>query len=44
VITGTQDALGHRNAAPTHIYVQRIAVKKDKYRSRIAGRIQRKSS
>jgi len=27
----TQDALGHRHAATTRVYVQRIAVKKDKY-------------
>ena len=40
-ITDTQDALGHRNAATTRIYVQRIAVKKDKYSDRITKRIQR---
>lgn len=43
-ITDTQDALGHRNAATTRIYVQRIAVKKDKYSERITKRIQRKNS
>jgi integrase len=41
-ITDTQDALGHRNAATTRIYVQRIAVKKDKYSDRITQRIRRK--
>jgi integrase/recombinase XerD len=40
-ITDTQDALGHRNAATTRIYVQRIAVKKDKYSEHINKRIQR---
>jgi integrase len=40
-ITDTQDALGHRNAATTRIYVQRIAVKKDKYSERIIKRINR---
>lgn len=40
-ITDTQDALGHRNAATTRIYVQRIAVKKDKYSDRITRRINR---
>jgi integrase/recombinase XerC len=43
-ITDTQDALGHRNAATTRVYVQRIAVKKDKYSDRITKRIQRKDS
>jgi integrase len=43
-ISDTQDALGHRNAATTRIYVQRIAVKKDKYSERITKRIQRKNS
>jgi len=40
-ITDTQDALGHRNAATTRIYVQRIAVKRDKYSERITRRINR---
>ena len=40
-ITDTQDALGHRNAATTRMYVQRIAVRKDKYSDRITGRIYR---
>lgn len=43
-ITDTQDALGHRNAATTRIYVQRIAVKKDKYSDRITRRIRRQHS
>jgi integrase len=37
-ITDTQDALGHRNAATTRVYVQRIAVKRDKHSSHITGR------
>lgn len=41
-ITDTQDALGHRNAATTRIYVQRIAIKRDKYSDRIVERINRK--
>ena len=43
-VMDTQDALGHRNAATTRIYVQRIAVKKDKYSDRITERIQRENS
>lgn len=38
-ITDTQDALGHRNSATTRIYVQRIAVKKDKYSDHITKRL-----
>jgi integrase/recombinase XerD len=37
-LTDTQDALGHRNAATTRVYVQRIVVKKDKYSERITSR------
>lgn len=37
-ITETQDALGHRNAATTRVYVQRISVKRDKHSERILGR------
>ncbi len=40
-ITDTQDALGHRNAATTRIYVQRIAVKRDKFSGHISKRIVR---
>lgn len=43
-ITDTQDALGHRNAATTRVYVQRIAVKKDKHSERISRRIHREPS
>ena len=43
-ITDKQDALGHRNAGTTRIYVQRIAVKKDKYSDRISRRMQQKNS
>lgn len=41
-ITDTQDALGHRNAATTRVYVQRIAVKRDKHSSHIAARLSKK--
>ncbi|MDQ3684085.1 MAG: tyrosine-type recombinase/integrase [Acidobacteriota bacterium] len=42
-ITDTQDALGHRNAATTRVYVQRIAVKRDKHSQSIMRRIKRES-
>lgn len=38
-ITDTQDALGHRNAATTRVYVQRIAVKRDKHSQQITARL-----
>jgi integrase/recombinase XerD len=38
-ITETQDALGHRNLATTRVYVQRIAVKRDKHSRRILKRL-----
>ena len=41
-ITETQDALGHRNAATTRVYVQRIAVKRDKHSERVLGRFSKK--
>jgi integrase/recombinase XerD len=37
-IVETQDALGHKNAATTRVYVQRIGVKKDKHSAKIAAR------
>ncbi len=40
-ITETQDALGHRSAATTRVYVQRIAVKKDKHSQMVLGRFAR---
>jgi integrase len=40
-ITDTQDALGHRNAATTRVYVRRIAVRYDKDSSKITGRLRR---
>lgn len=40
-ITDTQDALGHRNAATTRVYVQRIAVRRDKHSDKITGRLRR---
>lgn len=42
-ITDTQDALGHRNAATTRVYVQRIAVKRDKHSGHITDRLSRKT-
>jgi integrase len=35
-IIETQDALGHKNAATTKVYVQRISIKRDKYSENIA--------
>lgn len=42
-LTDVQDALGHRNAATTRIYVQRIAVKKDKHSSHVTARFRHNS-
>jgi integrase len=41
-LTDTQDALGHRNASTTRVYVQRIAVKRDKHSGRIISRLKRR--
>lgn len=35
-IIETQDALGHKNAATTRVYVQRISIKRDKHSENIA--------
>jgi integrase len=43
-ITDTQDALGHRNASTTRVYVQRIAVKHDKHSGRVTNRLKKPSS
>lgn len=40
-ITDTQDALGHRNASTTRVYVQRISVKRDKHSAKITNRLKR---
>jgi integrase len=40
-ITDTQDALGHRNAATTRVYGQRIAVKRDKHSGTVTSRLRR---
>jgi integrase len=40
-LTDTQDALGHRNAATTRVYVQRIAVKRDKHSERVTNRLKK---
>jgi integrase len=37
-LSETQDALGHRNLATTRVYVQRIALKKDKFSEKISKR------
>jgi integrase len=41
-LTDTQDALGHRNAATTRVYVQRIAIKRDKHSERITNRLKKR--
>jgi integrase len=38
-IVETQDALGHKNPATTRVYVQRIAVKRDKFGAEVARRM-----
>ena len=38
-VVETQDALGHRNAATTRVYLQRVAVKRDKHSRGIAQRL-----
>jgi integrase len=38
-VVETQDALGHRNAATTRVYLQRVAVKRDKHSRRSAQRL-----
>jgi integrase len=39
-MTATQDALGHKNAATTRVYVQRVAVKRDKHSTAILDRLE----
>lgn len=41
-LTDTQDALGHRNASTTRVYVQRIAIKRDKHSERITSRLKKR--
>jgi integrase/recombinase XerC len=41
-LTDTQDALDHRNASTTRVYVQRIAVKRDKHSERITNRLKKR--
>jgi len=43
-ITDVQDALGHRNAATTRIYVRRIAIKKDKHSQSVSKWLSRNTS
>ena len=38
-VVETQDALGHKNAATTRVYLRRVAVKRDKHGARIAERL-----
>ena len=38
-IIETQDALGHKHAATTRVYVQRIAIKKDRHSTSILDRL-----
>jgi integrase/recombinase XerD len=38
-IIATQDALGHKNVATTRVYVNRIAIKRDKHSAQIAARL-----
>jgi site-specific recombinase XerC len=38
-ITETQEAPGHRKLSTTRVYMQRIAVKRDKYSERISQRL-----
>jgi hypothetical protein len=35
----TQEALGHRRSATTRVYVQRVAVKKDRHSTSILDRL-----
>ena len=39
-IIETQDALGHRHAATTSVYVKRVAVKKDRHSTLILDRLE----
>ncbi len=41
-ITETQDALGHKNIATTRVYVQRIAVRRDRHSEQILKRFNEK--
>jgi integrase len=40
-LTETMDALGHKNVSTTRVYVQRIAIKKDKHSERITARLKK---
>lgn len=41
-LTETQEALGHRNASTTRVYVQRISIKRDKHSERITRRLKKR--
>jgi site-specific recombinase XerC len=36
----TQEVLGHRNEVTTRVYVQRIGVRRDRFSSRVANRLE----
>ena len=38
-IIETQDALGHRHAATTRVYVRRVAIKRDRHSTTILDRL-----
>ena len=40
-LTETMEALGHKNVSTTRVYIQRIAIRKDKYSERITARLKR---
>jgi site-specific recombinase XerD len=42
-LTETMDALGHKNISTTRVYVQRIAIRKDKHSERITTRLKKGS-
>jgi integrase len=42
-LSETQDALGHRNQTTTRVYVQRIAIKQDRYGVKILGKLRGES-
>ena len=41
-LTDTQDALGHRNSSTTRVYVQRIAIKRDKHSEKVTSRLKKR--
>jgi integrase len=43
-LTDTQDALGHQSVSTTRVYVQRIAVKRDKHSTRVTSRLKKQET